>query len=506
MSYNANTAQMICSQHDGIGPINVVDKDWYKKLLKIALCSDAPMKVFSCRAIAKKEDLLTLQASEECKYVPGQSVVVTSTEDTALSGTYVIVSVQLPDKFSIKVPSEISMPSAEVHVSLKTGNWTYRDIDADITDFFPRDYVAGDDYFIRLDNTLFNSLNSNATGRASEFAIMLDLEGTLVQINNDTRMSLPTRFVPSKSFNAVNPNSIKPRNKAWSIFFDHESVYFFSGMKLGILVNTNTANYSSSYFLYDQMSISDELIRDSNTGSSIYNAMSYNMFNMGNLTDIYNQTLYRDGLIAFCFSTVTTSDWYSDTSKLERRVYSAPSLSISTVTTQAVDYIESMASYPEYPNLKSSVLPVLGSSSGFDVLLRLGKFPGTNTINYQINLEFSGGARSGSYPFHEKQIIGKEYYTIKLNKIPLGYLSGRVSITSNISKQLVPEPQPVSGDSTRFSLLGMPIERYSDDSVLIGICRGVGAGLTVDNNNNYTNISGLAAWDGMLIGGVWNAS
>lgn len=505
MSYNENTAQMICSQHDGIGPVNVVDKDWYKKLLKIALCSDAPMKVFSCTAIAKKEDLLTLQASEECKYVPGQSVVVTSTEDTALSGTYVIVSVQLPNKFSIKVPSGISMPSTEVHVSLKTGDWTYRDIDADITDFFPRDYVAGEDYFIRLDNTPFKGLTTTTTGRASEFSIMLDMEGTLVQINNDTRMALPTRFVPSKVF-SINPVNIQPRYRAWSLFFDHESVYFFSGIQYGLQANSNTAYSSSATFLYGQTSVSDTVVRDSNTSSAIYSAMVYNMFNMGNLTGAYNQTLNRDGLVAFCFTTVTPSDWYKDSSLLERRLYAAPSLSLSTVTAQAIDIIEYITTYPEYPNIKSAVLPVLSSNTSFNVLLRLGKLPNSNTINSQVNLEYTGGAKAGSYPFHEKQIIGKEYYTVKVNKIPLGTINGRVSITSNISRLLVPESQPISGDSTKFSLLGMPIEKYTDDSVLIGVCRGVGGGLTVDNDSNISSISGLAAWDGMLIGGVWNAS
>lgn len=505
MSYNENTAQMICSQHDGIGPVNVVDKDWYKKLLKIALCSDAPMKVFSCTAIAKKEDLLTLQASEECKYVPGQSVVVTSTEDTALSGTYVIVGVQLPNKFSIKVSSEISMPSAEVHVSLKTGNWTYRDIDADITDFFPRDYVAGDDYFIRLDNTPFKGLTTNALGRASEFAIMLDLEGTLVHINESTRMALPTRPVPSKSFSALNPTTIKPRHKAWSIFFDHESVYFFSGTKLGVLATNYTASSGNS-FAYEQTSISDEIIRDSNTDSTVYSSIEYNMFNMGNLTGKYSQTLYRDGLVAFCFSTINPSDWYDNASLLERRIYTAPPFSISKVTTAGLDNITGASVFPEYPDIKSAALPVLNVSSSFNNLLRLSKKFNSSNINYQINLTYNGGAKLGSYPFHEKQIIGKEYYTIKVDNIPLGTMAGRVSITSNISRQLVPEAQPVSGDSTRYSLLGMPIEKYTDDSVLIGVCRGVGGGVSMDSSTGIPSISGLASWDGMLIGGVWSAS
>lgn len=508
MSYNENTAQMICSQHEGIGPVNTIDKDWYKKLLKTALCSDAPMKVFSCTAIHKKEDLMTFQSSEECKYVAGQSVIVTNTEDNGLSGTYVIVSSQLPDKFTIRVPSELSMPSSQTHVSLRTGSWNYTDVNEDITDFFPRDYISGEDYFIRLDNTPFKNLTTNAFGRASEFMIMLDLEGDLIQINSNTRMSLPTRMVPSKSYPGLNPTLIQPRHKTWSLFFDHENVYFFSGIKFGLHATTfNTpAGTSSSYTIYaDQITMPDEYLFDSNSSSLQRNAIPYNMFYMGNLLGSNNTSLFRDGLVAFCFTTITPSEWYENIPKIERRIYSAPSFGISSVTNADFDNIISTTNYPSHPNLKACVLPVRSTSSTYDVMTRFAKLPNSTTLGSRVALDFVGGAISGSYPFHEKQVIGKEHYIIRTGRIPIGVLNGRVAITSNITKQLITEVQRVDGGSTSYSLLANPVERYEDDSVLIAISRGVGGGATVEDNSSYANVSGYSSWDGMLIGGIWSA-
>ena len=508
MSYNENTAQMICSQHDGIGPVNVVDKDWYKKLLKIALCSDAPMKVFSCTAIAKKDNILTLQSSTDCKYVPGQSIIVTSDEISELNGTYVIVSAEIPNKFSIKISSEISLPTSDVFVSLKTGSWSYTDVNEDITDFFPRDYVAGEDYFIRLDNTPFKGLTTSAFGRASEFMIMLDLEGELIQINSNTKMSLPTRIVPSKSYPGINPTLIQPRHKTWSLFFDHESVYFFSGIRFGLHATTSNtaAGTSSSYTIYaDQITIPDEYLVNSNSSPLQQYAVQYNMFYMGNLLGSNNTSLFRDGLVAFCFTTIKPSEWYGNIPKIERRIYSAPSFGISSVTNADFDYIISITNYPSHPNLKACVLPVRSTSSNFDVMTRFAKLPNSTTLDSRVALELIGGAVSGLYPFHEKQVIGKEYYTIRTGRIPLGVLNGRVAITSNITKQLITKVQRVDGGSTSYSLLANPVERYEDDSVLIAISRGVGGGATVEDNSNYIQISGYSSWDGMLIGGVWSA-
>lgn len=508
MSYNENIAQMICSQHEGIGPVDTIDKDWYKRLLKTALCSDSPMKVFSCTAIHKKEDLMTFQSSEECKYVAGQSVIVTNTEDNGLSGTYVIVSSQLPDKFTIRVPSELSMPSSQTHVSLRTGSWNYTDVNEDITDFFPRDYVSGEDYFIRLDNTPFKNLTTNAFGRASEFMIMLDMEGDLIQINSNTRMSLPTRIVPSKSFPSITPSEIQPRHKAWSLFFDHESVYFFSGINLGIhatVSNTSASTSSNSTIYSAQVVLPDEYLVDSSSSTRDRNASNYNPFYMGNLLASDNRSLYKEGLVAFCFTTLKPSYWYSTTPQVERRLYSAPSLALSSITNSDFDNIITATNYPKFPNLKSCILPVISASSSIDVMTRLAKTPNSETIDSRVGFSFKGGAHTGAYPFHEKQIIGKEYYTVNSGSLPLGYLHGRVAITSNITRQLITTVQRVDGGSTNYSLLGNPVERYEDDSVLIAINRGVFGSTTSELDNTSSTMAGTSKWDAMLIGGPWSA-
>lgn len=506
MSYNANTAQMIGSQHEGIGPLVMTDKDWYKKLLKTALCSDTVMKVYSCDVLTRQGTTLNLQATEKCKYVAGQSIIVTNTNVPGLDGTYVVSSSEIPDKFSITIPEDAVTPVGPINTSLKTGEWTYVDVDSHITDFFPRDYVEGQDYFVRLDTTPFASLTSAQVGRACEFMIMLKEGEDLIHVNSTTRMALPTRPVPSKAFSNYNASLVKPRHKTWSLFFDHQSVYYFSGLKFGTYYNSNSTNYATSPAIYELQDIPDEFVRGNNTNSVENAACQHNTFNMSSLLNVYQVNVNRDSLVNFCFVAANNSEWHTDLPLLERRIFAAPPISISQVTQTQIDYIESQNAPSNVIFLRSCVLPVVSSNTSYDNLLRYAKQPNTNNLNTQINLSYGGAARSGMYPYHSSQLIGKELYLLRSSGYPFGTLPGRISITSNISMPLIPEVQRVDGGDTKFSLMGMPIEKYTDNSVLIGVCRGVTGGLAYDNPSTANTTTGIGAWDAMVIGGTWDVS
>lgn len=505
MAYNPNTAQLIAAHQDGIG-ILTNEADWFKRLLKTALCSASEMTTYSCEVVSREGDIVQLQTSTSSLFIVGQSVVISGSGIPEFDGSHVLVDSQLPKKFAIRIPEGSSVPASPFSVRLRTGSWTFREVSTHITNFYPRDYVAGEDYFFRLDTEPFSALTSATQGRACEFSVWLDIEGTLVQINSQ-RMALATRFLASKTTSAnFQYTAIKPRNRQWSIFFDHESVYFISSMPQGITTNNSEIQSNSTNFAYGMIQLADDWIRPSTSSTNSNFAVNYHNY-MGVMSGFDPYYAVQDSTVAFCFARIQGSEWYGELSPLDSRVYAAPSFYTHSVKNTDYDSMIYATSHPAFPNMRASVLP-LGSSynTSYDTMTRLAKVPNSTTVDSRVDLSFGTAGAGGAYPYNHRQIIGKDYYYIGVARTPYGYLKGRVSLLSNIGKYLVPEPQAHDGGGVKYSVFSTPVERYEDDSTLIAVARGTGGGRSVVGSDTSSSSTGDIMWDAFLIGGTWDVS
>lgn len=505
MAYNPNTAQLIAAHQDGIG-ILTNEADWFKRLLKTALCSASEMTTYSCEVVSREGDVVQLQTSTSSLFIVGQSIVISGSGVPEFDGSHVLVDSQLPNKFAIRIPEGSSVPSSPFSVRLRTGSWTFTDVSTHITDFYPRDYVAGEDYFFRLDTEPFSALTNATQGRACEFSVWLDIDGTLVQINTQ-RMVLATRFLASKTTSTnFQYTAIKPRHKQWSIFFDHESVYFISSMPQGLITSNNDFQSTATNFAYCMLSLPDDWIRPSSGSTNNNYAVNFHNY-MGSLSGIDPYYTSHESTVAFCFARMQGSEWYGELSPLDSRVYAAPSFYTHTVKNTDYDSMTSALSHPAFPNMRASVLP-LGSSfsTSYDTMTRLAKVPNSTTVDSRVSFSFGTAGTGGAYPYNNKQVVGKDYYYIGDARTPYGYLKGRVSLLSNIGQYLVSEPQAHDGGGVKYSIFSTPVERYEDDSTLIAVARGSGGGRSVVGSESSSSSSVPIMWDAFFIGGTWDVS
>lgn len=493
MAIKPNQVRYITAKNAGIGAITN-DADWFKNLFKKALCGSAQMTQYSATITEVVDGIATVKADSNCWYLSGQVVKISECSVPALNGEYAIIDGLLPLTFTIRLPDGVAAPTDGFKVVLSAGQWTYVDVNTYVTNFYPRDYVAGEDFFVSLNTEPYVGLTGTGKGRACDVTVYLDVDGTPVNVNY-APSALMTRGRPSCPMFSYDSINVDYRN--WALYFDHESFYLFTTVQGLLSVTVETSQYGEAgYFLTSKQGVG--------AGQEMDNYGQHAAYRLRTLTAQSNINYYPDFVQAAFFSTYNPNELYSHIPKRERRVFGFPSSELAKMThVSRIDYTYNLP--VGYRNCVASVLPL----SGVDGTACMPMPPDTLATSVKTSILLGGtSARSGGYPYHARQSIGKSYATINHPEvgIKLGYFPGLIGIGSNIHTKLPSPTQEILGDNNNPNILSVPVERYEDNTVLVGVCRGVSGAAQFPGTSNGSYGGNGGHWQGILVGGEWSSA
>lgn len=453
---------MLAKQNVHNVPLISNENTCFQEMFKRMLCGEGTFPSFTANAqpYAPVPGLVLLSSVAAHDFIVGQVIEVT--KGTVSEKFYIR---DVPSQFEVLVESESL--TGEVTLRLCRGGWTYNQVAPMVCDFYPRDYVAGEDVVLRLDGTLCPN-STDTTGRWEVASLHLEIDGVLTPITA-TPVAMYTRGRPNLT--RPTPNLWGTTGNCWSVFFDHNTVYFMT-----------TINSFGRTVYYD------DPVNPWSSGYSPYRSHAHANSSSSNASMSGPTYHYAFGKI----NSVEPFDLPTEACKAFLQfpsIFAADATDTTDTSSTSMTYIRQAGFYPVPGGSSPVYMPLLPPQHSAYTTVSISKVA-TSSTAYKV--PFWGGSIG----------LGKQQARVSTEdseaSISFGTLKGVVNL-------LTPMNTMASGIFTGLyktpnsdSPMAFPIEKYTDGTVLVG----VSTGSPLEDANSHYNVV-RTEYFGVIVGGVW---